>query len=168
MSAVGLFNCRESATRAGAVPALSPELRRASSRGNSRDYVLREKTFSVSVFLPPACCWQNYLSTITNPGPVCNAGKLLWLSAAYWLSNSHLFTLSALAFVPPGPQLDSGSKVPAAGLSGRGWEGAPRSGPTPRSPRTPRDARSRRRPRKATGYSGAGLWERRAFSLFSH
>lgn len=65
---------------------------------------------------------------------------------------------TALAFVPLGPQLDSGSKVPAAGLSGRGWEGAPRSGPTPGSPRTPRHARSRRRPRKATGYSGAGLW----------
>lgn len=48
--------------------------------------------------------------------------------------------------------------MPAAGLSGCGWEGAPRSGPTPRSPGTPRDARRRRRPRKATGYSGAGLW----------
>ena len=96
VSAVGLFNCRESAMRAGAMPALSPELRRASSRGNSCDYVLREKTFSFSVFLPPAHCWQNYLSTTTNPGPTCNARKILWLSAAYWLSNSHLFTLYSM------------------------------------------------------------------------
>ena len=54
VSAVGLFNCRESATRAGAVPALSLELRRASSRGNSRDYVLREKNVLI-LSLSPSC-----------------------------------------------------------------------------------------------------------------
>lgn len=38
---------------------------------------------------------------------------------------------TTLAFVPPGPQLDSGSKVPAAGLSGRGWGGGAEVRPDP-------------------------------------
>ena len=104
VSAVRLFNCRESAMRAGAVPALSPELRRVSSRGNSRDYVLREKTFSFSVFLPPAHCWQNYLSTTTNPGPACNARKLLWLLVIKFPSAHFVFNTL------PNPGLTSSPK----------------------------------------------------------
>ena len=67
---------------------------------------------------------------------------------------------TALAFVPPGPQPDSGSKVPAAGLSGRGWEGAPRSGPTPRSPplRGTRGVDAGRARPRATQARASGRW----------
>lgn len=64
---------------------------------------------------------------------------------------------TTLAFVPPGPQLDSGSKCRRLDCQVAAGEGAPRSGPTPGSPRTLRDARRRRRPRKATGCWGSGL-----------
>ena len=86
------------------MPASSPELRWVSSRGNPHDYVLREKTFSFSVFLPPAHCWQNYLSTTTNPGPTYNAWKLLWLLVVKFPSAHFVFNTL------PNPGLTSSPK----------------------------------------------------------
>lgn len=65
---------------------------------------------------------------------------------------------TALAFVPLGPQLDSGSKVPAAGLSRPRLGGGAEVRPDTRVSSHSAARAGRRGPRKATGYSGAGLW----------